>query len=150
MLCCAHVQVEDRIEAYNMDGGAFVRTAVVQAWDHPIPPRKLKLKSNRRTPAPASEPTPVVPAEAAPEPSQLVDHFIMNLPATAIEFLGCYRGLYRLLLDRPGFMETVQTPTGERTPLVHCYCFSNAPEGAHVQQICEVCPLSTSCTLSCS
>jgi tRNA (guanine37-N1)-methyltransferase len=37
------------------------------------------------------------------------DHFVMNLPATAIEFLDAFVGLY-------------SEPT--RLPMIHCHCFT--------------------------
>ena len=41
-------------------------------------------------------------------------HIVMNLPATAIEFLDALRGAFR-------------DPPRSNLPLVHCYCFSSRP-----------------------
>lgn len=55
----------------------------------------------------------------------------MNLPASAIEFLPSYRGLY---FGR----EDLFTPsTATKLPLIHVHCFSlKSDEGEHVQDIC--------------
>lgn len=61
-----------------------------------------------------------------------IAHFVMNLPASAIEFLSSYRGVYagRERLFRP------HTPT--RLPMVHVHCFSyKADDETPALDICE-------------
>ena len=53
----------------------------------------------------------------------------MNLPATAIEFLGAFRGVYASLKALPEFQDEVYPDGKARTPLVHCYCFSKELDG---------------------
>lgn len=43
------------------------------------------------------------------------DHFIMNLPATAIEFLDAFRGIYK---DQPS----------APLPMIHCHCFTRSSD----------------------
>ncbi|KAK3362101.1 putative undecaprenyl pyrophosphate protein [Lasiosphaeria ovina] len=64
---------------------------------------------NSNNPAPKPQLIPIPPT---------VSHFVMNLPASAIEFLGCYRGLYagHEALFAPG--------TARKLPLIHTHCFS--------------------------
>jgi tRNA (guanine37-N1)-methyltransferase len=59
-------------------------------------------------------------APVAPEPTVVplpptISHFVMNLPASAITFLDCFRGLYAGHEDL--FRE-------RKLPLVHVHCFA--------------------------
>ena len=58
----------------------------------------------------------------------------MNLPATAIEFLDAFRGLYRPLYELQGAREAVEK---SKLPMVHCYCFTKDVEHAE-EDICAV------------
>jgi tRNA (guanine37-N1)-methyltransferase len=60
----------------------------------------------------------------------------MNLPASAIEFLDAYRGLYRELYEKHG-EEAGEAVKRVGLPIVHCYCFTKDIEGAE-KDICEV------------
>lgn len=56
----------------------------------------------------------------------------MNLPATAIEFLGCYRGVYA------GHEDLFSAESGRKLPLVHVHCFSfKADDETPLNDICE-------------
>lgn len=62
-----------------------------------------------------------------------ISHFVMNLPASAIDFLGSYRGVYagREALFAPG-------PGGAKLPMVHVHCFSvKADDETPGLDICE-------------
>jgi len=84
--------------------------------------------------APAPEPAPAKPLRRLP------NHYIMNLPASALTFLDAFRGLYRPLFDLVGEQaarDAIEEAGG--LPVVHCYCFTKEIEKAE-QDICEVRP----------
>ena len=64
-------------------------------------------------------------------------HYVMNLPATALDFLADFIGVYA------GYEKLFEPFTGTKLPMVHCYCFG--PKGDDIEkdkvlalsQICE-------------
>lgn len=96
-------------------------------------------------------------ADPVPEPDQseynhlgrFVDHFVLNLPATAIEFLGSFQNLYQPFVsttaeDKSNFLEALRAYSiargqkdGTRFPMVHCYCFTKELDRPE-EDICEV------------
>ncbi|KAL1697225.1 Met-10+ like-protein-domain-containing protein [Schizophyllum commune] len=66
-----------------------------------------------------------------PTPRSHIDHFVMNLPESAIEFLDAFRGLYA---DDPRY--NVDGPEGTHggkpdvlpMPMIHVHCFTREPE----------------------
>jgi tRNA (guanine37-N1)-methyltransferase len=60
----------------------------------------------------------------------VVNHFVMNLPATAIEFLGRYFSTVELMIDAfrglyHGAEELFEPHTDTQLPKIHVYCFEN-------------------------
>ncbi|KAK3750018.1 hypothetical protein QZH41_008671, partial [Actinostola sp. cb2023] len=85
-------KVEKKIVAYNMDGREFIRSLV------------QKLDSNSLS------------------KGELFNHVVMNLPASAIQFLDVFIGLfsnYKNLFSTDNSLDPV-------LPMIHCYCFSKS------------------------
>jgi tRNA (guanine37-N1)-methyltransferase len=128
-----------------------MRQCVLDLFNFPFPaysipiPAKARAKAARiaRQPnADGSLPTPI-PVVEGPK-RNLIDHFVMNLPNSALEFLDAFRGIYRELLEAPGGREAVEERGEDRLPMVHCYCFvKGATTDAEAEaDVLEVCPLS--------
>ncbi|SPQ18880.1 436c88ac-492e-407a-a086-58614853c2d1 [Thermothielavioides terrestris] len=122
------------VRPFCEDGRTFIRQAAdsvleaSQKGEHAVVTHRVKSPPQQPTPAaqegPAGAPArPTVREERIPIPPT-ISHFVMNLPASAIEFLSSYRGLYagREALFAP------HTP-GRLLPLVHVHCFALKADG---------------------
>lgn len=118
-------KVQDYVQPFNEDGKIFIRTAVAE------------LAQSNRSVDVMSRPSKK-DVDAKPEiiktltEPKTFQHFVLNLPATAITFLPSFSGLYP-----PAVLQHLPKDLG--MPLVHCYCFStksddNVEEGF---KICE-------------
>jgi len=108
--------VSEFVRPFNEDGQTFIRHAAdsvlaAAAAGECAVSRPKTFRASPGRPRPETKRVPV-PATVA--------HFVMNLPASAIDFLPCFRGLYagREALFAP------HTPAGPRLPLVHVHCFA--------------------------
>ena len=129
-------QVTESIRVTCLDGREFIRSAPREAFHNPFPPftglvsKRQARKESRHghaRPEPTSPPLP---------PRQRISHFIMNLPDSAIEFLGAFRGI----LSSENLGGDGRTLYGDRLPMVHCHCFTRCmdPEEA-TKEILQVC-----------
>lgn len=120
--------VDGFVKAYNLDGRAFIRktSEMIGGPTHKavIKPKFHRSKSQM--------------GERLPEPQvyvrpSTVDHFVMNLPATAIEFLDAFVGVYQ------GQEHLFHPHTDRKLPLIHVYCFSGHSDDERVDHldICE-------------
>ena len=126
-------QVSQFVRGFCSDGRTFIHKAadlVVEASNKGecavIPAKKRpSRKADKNKVAPEPEPTRI------PVPST-ISHFVMNLPATAIEFVGCYRGVYA------GRGALFEPETTTKLPMVHVHCFSiKADDDQPINDICE-------------
>lgn len=122
-------KVLDFVRPFNEDGRTFIRTAVAELAGTDARTVEITKKSSRKDPA---APKPEI-LQTLTQP-RTFDHFVMNLPASAITFLPSFIGLY------PEFVRTILGEGEEiKMPLIHVYCFStksddNIEEGI---KICE-------------
>ncbi|KAF9074908.1 Met-10+ like-protein-domain-containing protein [Rhodocollybia butyracea] len=119
---CQNIQnndVSDDVRPFCEDGRSIIRDAFREVFDMPFPAytgpklsktalRKLQRHPKDRPPSPI-----VLP------PRKKIDHFVMNLPDTAIQFLDAFRGV---LADQQ-LREAYST-----MPMIHCHCFTRELE----------------------
>ncbi|KAJ3214103.1 serine/threonine-protein kinase M1 [Dinochytrium kinnereticum] len=132
-------KVAHLVKGYNSDGREFVRTsledlnneAVIKELLGKAPPKKEKRLKNKdasgmaKTPAPVEE-LPTLPKYAEPG-FKMFSQYVMNLPGTAIEFLGIgSSGLYSF----HGLLYKYKSliPDDHPMPIVHCHCFAHKVE----------------------
>jgi tRNA (guanine37-N1)-methyltransferase len=119
-------KVSERLRIANIDAREFIRSAPLEAWTKPFVrslPRSNKARERERKLAqamggPAAAAFAAQAAAVPPEP-QTIDHYVMNLPDSALEFLDAFPGAFTQLLEQPGYdREKV------KLPLVHAHCFT--------------------------
>ncbi|PSK42218.1 hypothetical protein B9Z65_4132 [Elsinoe australis] len=121
-------KVHDFVEPFNEDGHTFIKRAAMEL-----------AKAERTVTVRLATPDQPRPAKGNPAKTiekQLVQpkyfsHFVMNLPATALNFLPDFVGLYdaetRALL-----------PADMPMPMIHCYCFdTKSPD--NVEETIRIC-----------
>ncbi|KAL5360045.1 Met-10+ like-protein-domain-containing protein [Aspergillus floccosus] len=122
-------KVQQFVTPFNKDGREFIRWSAQSLLESDpvtvtIPPR-VRRSANKDT-AP-----PPPPPEIYHRP-QVFDHYVMNLPATAIEFLDAFPGIY-------AGKESLFAPhTTQMLPMVHVYCFSGHSADEHDDHV-DIC-----------
>ena len=124
LVAAAHAnKVEPFVQSYCMDGRAFIKAATQDLLSDN---RKFKLRPKPTVSRTATiEEKRRAAAHAAQNTTELIepktfDHFIMNLPASAIEFLDAYKGLYH-------GQEHLFTHD-RKLPMIHLYTFQTRDE----------------------
>ncbi|KAL2911537.1 tRNA(m(1)G37)methyltransferase [Polyrhizophydium stewartii] len=132
-------KLEGRIRPFNMDGRQFIRQSHHDLNDPAIwetiteiKPAVASRKKSRDAGADAGKdsdkdagrarpetPKPAAPLQTVIGGVRYFRHYVMNLPATAIEFLDAFHGLYS------GKRELIKD---DQLPLIHCHCFSRGED----------------------
>lgn len=131
-------KVDNRLRLSERDAREFIKSAPLEAWRTPFERseplthrQREKQARDARSRREAGLPAPPPEPKETPAP-QTVDHYVMNLPDSALEFLDAYSGAFTPLLSEPGYdKDTV-------LPMIHTHCFTRfiEPEPA-IADICE-------------
>ncbi|PGG96318.1 tRNA (guanine(37)-N1)-methyltransferase [Blastomyces parvus] len=128
-------KVREYVMPYNMNGRDFIRFASEQLYQQsPLTVvHRTKIPKEERETSPIRQRKPKLFHTEHLTCPRTFDHYVMNLPATAIEFLDAFRGVYA------GMQELFQPYTNRQLPLIHVYCFSTNSEDEAVERkdICE-------------
>jgi tRNA G37 N-methylase Trm5 len=124
-------KVEKFVTPFNMDGRHFIPWAAKELLKNKPLTVTLYPKARRPDTGPEKEKKPAPPPEVYERP-QVFDHYVMNLPGSAIEFLDAFRGVYA------GHENLFAPHTDKPLPLVHVYCFSGHSENEHDDHV-DIC-----------
>ncbi|TIA91101.1 hypothetical protein E3P99_01256 [Wallemia hederae] len=123
-------KVDAFVRPFNLDGREFIRTAHKIVKSNPFPEATPILTQKQQKEVKKSGISyPTHPAQ------DYIDHYVMNLPATAIEFLDAFKPTYTAIQEANLHSEQ---PLSVTRPMVHVHCFSKAADkkGAS-EEICE-------------
>lgn len=131
-------KVDSYVRAFNTDGAAFIRSSAVEllndARSIPIYP---KVKFSRSAPKAAEPPKPL---RTLVQP-RIFNHYVMNLPASAITFLPAFIGLYANVPGMPAseIRKLLAPYTDVKLPMIHVHCFStkSKDDAAVSKSVCE-------------
>ncbi|KAK2882541.1 hypothetical protein FQN49_000268 [Arthroderma sp. PD_2] len=132
-------KVWDFVTPYNMDGAGFIRYATEELYTRKPDVVKVwpKVKRSQRQLSQQSQHSQSVVRKIATAQRYVCpptfDHYVMNLPASSIEFLHAFIGVYA------GKEALFTGKFGRKRPLVHVYCFSGNNDNNMIEytDICQ-------------
>ncbi|KAL4953245.1 guanine(37)-N1-methyltransferase [Aspergillus filifer] len=110
-------KVDKFVTPFNRDGRDFIPWSARKLLEEG--PQKVSVKQGAQytKDAEGKQVKTVLPPKIYNRPI-VFDHYVMNLPATAIEFLDAFKGVYA------GYEKLFAPDTEKLLPMVHVYCFS--------------------------
>lgn len=138
-------KVQDRLRCYCEDGRAFIQESIRRCWNEPwqgMPifeedrKKELASKSAKGRGKQQHQALKGIIKEEIQRgpPRRLIDHFVMNLPGSALEFLDAFPGIYKSIAGEE--LEKELEREGARWPMVHVHCFTKNLEHPY-QDICQ-------------
>ncbi|KAJ4382664.1 tRNA(m(1)G37)methyltransferase [Didymella sp. IMI 355093] len=127
-------KVADYVRAFNADGTDFIRTAshalLNTEYAVDVMPKTKFSRSNPPKQKPAPLKTLVQP--------RIFSHYVMNLPASGINFVSSFVGLYTNVPGVP-VSEIKELFKHRKMPMVHVHCFSTKSDDnvKEKEEICE-------------
>ncbi|KAL3455266.1 hypothetical protein BJX64DRAFT_282198 [Aspergillus heterothallicus] len=116
---------------HNMDGREFIPWSAKTLLKEPPVTLTFPAKVSRSEKLTGHEQKTPPPPEIYKRP-QAFDHYVMNLPGSAIEFLDAFSGVYA------GHEKLFAPYTKKRLPMVHVYCFSGHSADEHDDHV-DIC-----------
>ena len=116
-------QVDRFVRVFNEDGRSFIRSSAKKLLQTDTRVEIFKPLSRLKPPA-----SPAKPIAALTSPKTF-NHYVLNLPASAITFLPSFIGLYA------GREELFTPNTDAKLPLIHVHCFSTKSDDNKEEEI---------------
>ena len=140
-------KVQDYVKCCCKDGRDFIHWATAKLQ---LPARRRTVTEHEKRPKKStidnllltklSDHLDVDSSRTYIEP-ETFDHYIMNLPRTAVEFLDAFRGIYQgkeaLFGIYEGKAALFRPPTGRLLPMVHLYLFTERKGSSNNQNEAE-------------
>ena len=117
-------KVERFVTAFNMDGRDFIRStakALLSQKEFTVPVNSRWRRDTNQVLLSGKHAIIKPPPELFTRP-RVPSHYVMNLPASAIDFLDAFQGLYE------GEEELAFATSQQRLPMIHTYCFTGSSE----------------------
>jgi tRNA (guanine37-N1)-methyltransferase len=146
-------RVEDLVRPSCEDGRDFIRTVARRAAAEPFAaytgPRltRTQQRAQRRAREDGDHAPGAIQSaghsgqsEGQPAPRRTVNHFVMNLPDSAITFLDSFRGILSasregsLADDDVGVARDLSGVYDDLLPMVHCHCFTRELQFADAEK----------------